>query len=55
MIESRISNKLKDSHSFGQAYPELLNEWNYNKNRIDPYAITQKSHKRVWWKCLVLE
>ena len=51
MIESRISNKLKDSHSFGQAYPELLNEWNYNKNRIDPYAITQKSHKRVWWKC----
>ena len=51
MIEVRINNILKDNCSFGEAYPELLIEWDYSKNQIDPYSITKKSSKKVWWKC----
>lgn len=32
--------------------PELMNEWNYEKNGdIDPKLIGVKSSKKVWWKC----
>ena len=31
--------------------PELLDEWNYNKNRIDPTKITTACLEQVWWKC----
>lgn len=33
-------------------YRELLEEWNYVKNKhIDPAKTTPGSKKRVWWKC----
>ena len=32
--------------------PDLLEEWDYEKNiEIQPYTITEKSGKKVWWKC----
>ena len=32
--------------------PDLLEEWDYEKNiTIQPYTITDKSGKKVWWKC----
>ncbi|MCR5146754.1 MAG: hypothetical protein K6B70_05375 [Clostridia bacterium] len=31
--------------------PELLKEWDYNKNTITPNQISPKSAKMVWWKC----
>lgn len=34
--------------------PELLAEWNYEKNSvlgITPFNITYQSSKKVWWKC----
>ena len=32
--------------------PELLKEWNYEKNQtIKPDMISVKSQKKVWWKC----
>ena len=31
--------------------PELLEEWDYEKNTIDPTKISQWSDTRVWWKC----
>lgn len=31
--------------------PELKNEWDYKKNKIDPLTIGKGSPKRVWWKC----
>lgn len=37
--------------SFGNNYPELLKEWDYFKNNIDPYEVLPKSNKFVWWKC----
>lgn len=31
--------------------PELLEEWDYNKNTIKPSEIAKTSNKKVWWKC----
>lgn len=33
-------------------YPELISEWNYEKNGIlTPNSITYGTRKKVWWKC----
>ncbi len=31
--------------------PELLNEWNYDKNGFLPSEISKTSNKKAWWKC----
>ena len=32
--------------------PELVNEWNYEKNGLlQPEMFTCKSNEKVWWKC----
>ena len=52
------SSKLKSLPKKGQSLldkcPELLKEWNYEKNdnlMIFPDKITCNSNKNVWWKC----
>lgn len=37
--------------NFATVYPELLIEWDYDKNTIDPTEVSPKSCKPVWWKC----
>uniref|UniRef100_A0A6M3IMH9 Treble clef zinc finger domain-containing protein n=1 Tax=viral metagenome TaxID=1070528 RepID=A0A6M3IMH9_9ZZZZ len=32
-------------------HPELIEEWNYNKNKIKPTEISYGSGKKCWWKC----
>ena len=32
-------------------YPEILKEWNYDKNTITPQEIMKSSGKKVWWIC----
>ena len=33
-------------------YPELLKDWDYNKNaETDPKTLAVTSKKKVWWKC----
>ena len=45
-----LSSIKKDS--FLKAKPELLTEWNYEKNAdINPEYINANSNKKVWWKC----
>ncbi|OGW27043.1 MAG: hypothetical protein A2X59_00770 [Nitrospirae bacterium GWC2_42_7] len=37
---------------FTETNPELLNEWDNDKNAgIDPYLLSAGSIKKVWWKC----
>ena len=36
-------------NDFASGYPELLEEWDYRKNRVDPSEITRFTHSRVWW------
>ena len=31
--------------------PELIKEWDYEKNIITPQQITYGTNKKVWWKC----
>jgi very-short-patch-repair endonuclease len=38
-------------YNFGILHPELLVEWNFEKNSISPYEIAPKSDRVVNWKC----
>ena len=38
--------------SFGAKHPDLLLEWDFEKNiDLDPYSFAPGSHKLIWWKC----
>lgn len=39
--------------SFADAYPELVVEWDCEKNTLLPSEVTKQSHRRIWWKCKV--
>jgi very-short-patch-repair endonuclease len=43
--------KLSSGCSIAEGRPDLLIEWNYNRNVLKPSEIAEKSHKKVWWKC----
>lgn len=46
------SKKICKHKSFAFLNPELLKEWDYEKNKnIDPYTLSCGSSKKVWWKC----
>lgn len=48
---SKVKNIIKESGSFGEHYPHLLDDWDYDKNSVSPFSITKNSTKRVWWLC----
>ena len=35
----------------GTRNPQVLCDWNYERNEISPYQISSYSQKKVWWKC----
>lgn len=41
----------RKENSIEYKYPELLKEWDYDKNFIKPRSLTLGSNKKVWWKC----
>lgn len=43
--------EVKKSNSLAIAAPELLAEWDHEKNVISPQEIAAGSHKKVSWKC----
>lgn len=42
---------LKGFNDLASKYPDLLEEWNYDKNSIKPEDVIFGSSKKVWWKC----
>ena len=43
---------LKKYGSLQKNYPNLLDEWDYKKNKeLDPNKITSSAKYKVWWKC----
>lgn len=41
-----------ETNSLAYNYPELVKEWNAEKNGdISPYDISKSSGKKMWWKC----
>jgi very-short-patch-repair endonuclease len=44
--------RASDLHNLARLFPDLLNEWCYEKNTsLDPEKVTPYSHQKVWWKC----
>lgn len=42
---------IKEEDTLAYNYPELINEWDYEKNeKLTPYNISSNSGKTVWWK-----
>ncbi len=44
-------SKLKAENSLAVRRPDLLAEWQADKNRFDPAQVSVGSHLRIWWKC----
>lgn len=48
-----IKKSVPKNNKLSLTHPELVNEWDYDKNvDIDFYNISTFSNKKVWWKCL---
>jgi hypothetical protein len=44
--------KATEKRNFAVIYPELLKEWDFEKNiHLDPFKITPRASQKVWWKC----
>lgn len=49
----KVDSYLKNDGSFMEHYANLLDEWCYELNvDISPNQLTDKSNKKVWWKCV---
>ncbi len=49
---SYCSGKLvNESNSFGSKHPDLLSEWDYEKNKVDPFDVYENSTHSYFWKC----
>lgn len=47
------NQKLKDSKfTFGDRYPELLKQWDYERNNIDPFSIGTAKRIKIHWICI---
>lgn len=50
----RISSKLskrESAESLAERYPELIREWDFDKNAISPKELAPFSEKKTWWVC----
>ncbi len=52
-VKSGIATKLSNKGSLATNMPELLNEWDYEKNSLPPESFLVASKQKVWWKCSV--
>lgn len=51
MQRERDKNYLEKVGSLAQNHPELLDEWDYDKNELDPNLVTSRSGKPAFWIC----
>ncbi len=42
---------MRGINDFASVCPNLLDEWDYEKNNINPHDITYGTHKKAFWKC----
>lgn len=40
-----------DFNSFGALHPKLLKEWDYDKNLVSPFSISQSTRQKFYWIC----
>ena len=41
----------KGENDLATLYPEIADEWNYDRNESAPFEYMPKSAKKVWWRC----
>ena len=50
--DERMKKKVRELGALADKYPELLAEWDYEKNQdITPEKVVFSSHRKVWWIC----
>ena len=51
MLRSKCASTAPTEKSLGYLHPELLKQWDYEKNKdIDPFKVYAGSARKVWWK-----
>lgn len=40
-----------DKHSVAVEFSNIMNEWDYSKNTVNPNKISTSNPKKVWWVC----
>jgi len=45
------NKKVCNDNCLATLHPNLILEWDYNKNELDPKQVLPGSKKKVWWKC----
>ena len=51
-LENRIKTYTQKNGSLLDNCPDVINEWDYEKNvDLNPYDITSQSSQKVWWIC----
>ena len=48
---SAYKKKIEQQGSLADNYPQLVNEWDFEKNNITPTDVLSGSNLKVWWKC----
>lgn len=43
--------KADELTNFGFLFPDLLKEWDYDKNKVSPDTLLSNSAKKIWWVC----
>lgn len=50
--KKRTTTMIRENGSLADNYPELLEEWDYEKNTtLKPEEVTPGSGKKAWWRC----
>lgn len=47
----RSGHKVSDSNRLSACCPELIQEWDFDKNKKQPSEYSYGSRSKVWWKC----
>ncbi len=45
---------VKGKNDLATTNPDLVKEWDYDRNLISPYEVSKGSHKKVWWRIEVI-
>lgn len=50
-VAVKKKNRIAKNDTFAFVHPEMLNDWDYEKNAVSPDEIPVNYHTAVWWKC----
>lgn len=46
-----LGRKITDSNNLSALFPKLIEEWDFEKNTVDPLRISPGSKEKAWWVC----